>query len=63
MTPPAGKGATGLGAESYYNKVTPEIIAALVNIAGGSNVLTGEERANYAHDEEIVTVTLAEAEP
>lgn len=56
MTPPAGKGATGLGAESYYNKVTPEIIAALVNIAGGSNVLTGEERANYAHDEEIVTV-------
>ena len=34
-----------------YNKVTDEIIALLADIAGEKNVVTGDERENYSHDE------------
>ena len=38
-------------ARSHYGKVTDDLIALLTDIVGHKNVLTGDERENYAHDE------------
>jgi len=38
-------------ARSRYGKVTDDLTALLTDIVGHKNVLTGDERANYAHDE------------
>ena len=38
-------------AQSRYGKVTDDLVAALTEIVGGKNVLTGDERENYSRDE------------
>jgi glycolate oxidase len=42
-----------MGRQSHYQKVTDDIIAALIEIVGNKNVLTGDERANYSRDEQL----------
>lgn len=37
--------------QSRYNKVTDEVLSSLADIVGDKNVLTGDERENYARDE------------
>ncbi|MBI2328205.1 MAG: FAD-binding protein [Chloroflexi bacterium] len=38
-------------AQRRYGKVTDDLIALLIEIVGGGNVLTGEERQDYSRDE------------
>jgi len=38
-------------ARSHYEKVTDNLVALLTEIVGARNVLTGDERENYARDE------------
>ena len=38
-------------ARSHYEKVTDNLVALLTEIVGAKNVLTGDERENYARDE------------
>jgi len=40
-----------MSAPAQYGSVTPEVVRLLAGIAGEANVLTGETRTDYAHDE------------
>jgi len=40
-----------MSAPAQYGTVTPEVVRSLVDIVGEANVLTGEARTDYSHDE------------